>query len=143
MNEVAVARDKKLIVALLSEPTNEAAFASVGLSATAGYARLRDPTFRAEFAAAASEVSSAALTQLKGSTGKVVGKMLSLLDSSNEQIALRAAVALLDNITRRMDDGQNEATEYARLVNSVLAELPDETKRFIAKRLREESGRAG
>lgn len=94
--KAAGARRTAAVLALLTSPTVEAAADLAGVARSTLFAWLREPAFAAELEAARDKAFRGGLAAIKGAATKAAGKLVGLLDSRNEALRLRAALAVLE-----------------------------------------------
>ncbi len=140
MDEVSKARDRRLIEALLTESSNEKAFKAAGVSHTVGYRRLSDPEFRWELRTVVDEFVASGVARLRASQSRAVETLLDLLGDESPQIRLRAAAVLLQTINQRVEEFDEDATNFARAIQQVLKDAPTDMKQFFIERLKAQQG---
>src|SRR2546426_9267878 len=96
-------RQRRAVVALLTQPTTEAAARAAHVGRTAIYEWLRDPIFSTALEAARQEQTVEALNYLRATLLRAVQKLDRLLGSQNENVARLAAVTLLEHGLKAME----------------------------------------
>jgi ACT domain-containing protein len=74
-----------------------------GISKTTFYDWLKNPEFKAEFVRQRQELVDLALHELKTSASEAVGVLRGLLKAEGENIRLRTAQAILDNVLKSIE----------------------------------------
>ena len=96
-------KTETLIAALLSEPTHAAAAAKAGVGEATVQRWLRDPEFLAAYRAARRAVIESAVGRLQQASEKAVTTLERNLACGQPGVEIRAAVAILDNAIRGID----------------------------------------
>jgi hypothetical protein len=95
---------ERAIVSLVTHPTIEAAAAAVGMSRRSLQRWIKEPCFAAALRAARQSVMESTTNRLRNATGKAVDTLETLLDSPKEEIAARAAIAILDRAYKAVEN---------------------------------------
>ena len=140
MNEIAEAKRTRLAEALLTAPTREAAFYSVGISKTQAYTWMADPAFKTQLSLMADELHRAAMERMKAGTDKAIETLLRNMDCGQAPAEVRAAVAYLQILTQRTADAEDNAREFAQAVLDILKSAPEDMRQHFAQKLREKVG---
>ena len=93
-------KQEHAIVALLSQPTVEAAAAECGISPKTLYRWLRDPTFKARYRTARSAVLESAIANLQQITSDAVATLKRNLNAKQPSAQISAAKLIIDNAFR-------------------------------------------
>jgi hypothetical protein len=105
-------KHERLIAALLSEPTHEAAAVKAGVSPATLRRNLNAPAFCTAYRRARRQLVQSAVERLQGAVGQAVDTLRSVAkDGAKDGDRVRAAVALLDHAFRGIDvadEGDNE-----------------------------------
>lgn len=113
-------RQERLLAALIEAPNVEAAAKRAGVSRGSVYNWLRDPTFKAALVRRQGEVFGDALRGLKVAMAAAVSRMVGLLASKDDRLALMAAREVLATALRAheaIDVEERLAEVEARLVD--------------------------
>lgn len=113
-------KQEAAIMALVTEPTIAAAAQKAGVDSRTLHRWKAEEAFAQALRVARSAVMEGANMQLRNASGKAVSTLERLLDSPREDVACRAAVAILSNaykavevedITHRLDDIERRMEE--------------------------------
>lgn len=117
-NDTLTQQQQRAINALLVSPSLTAAAKSTGVARKTLYRWMEDPAFRAALDAAESEVLDGVSRRLLALAEKAADKLDALLDSSNDNVRLRAASVTLDILMRlrELRDVERRLTELERMM---------------------------
>ncbi|MFB5192948.1 hypothetical protein [Alicyclobacillus fastidiosus] len=128
MTELERARYRKIIEALLTNPSNEAAFQEAGISHAKGYALLRNPEFMDELRLVANHTYDATMNRLSGAAGKAFEVLLQCMDSKNDNVRARAVLGyftLMSNPKLTHNDAEiQELREAIQMFTETVKRLP-------------------
>lgn len=101
-------KNEVVIAALLQSPTVAEAARSCGLSHTQVYARLNDPTFKAQYDAAKQEVIQQAITYVQSVTAAAIKRLHDIMldPETAPQIQVNAAESILRNCIKLTEQGE-------------------------------------
>ena len=87
---------------------------------------------------AVDEFVTAANSRLQASQGKAVTTLVELLDDDNPTIRLRASATLLQTVGQRVNEMADDATAFARMLQGVLKEAPEDVRKYVVGELRKQ-----
>lgn len=93
-------KQEDAIVALLSQPTVEAAASECGISPKTLYRWLRDPAFKAQYRTARSAVLESAIATMQQITSEAVDTLKRNLNAEQATAQISAAKLIIDNAFR-------------------------------------------
>ncbi len=102
-SEKLTRKQEQAVAALLSETTVAAAAERPGVNEATLYRWLKQDDFKAAFRAARREVVEKAIAQLQQSSWAASATLLKLLASASDSVRLRAAMAILDQANKGVE----------------------------------------
>ena len=96
-------KEEQAIVALLQQPTLQAAAASVGVSDVTLWRWLQQPDFQARYRAARRQLVEGALANLQQATSEAATTLRRNLTCGVPSVEIRAAVAVLDQAVKAVE----------------------------------------
>lgn len=94
------AKQRRTIAAIITTRTYEDAMRAAGITRQTFYKWLKTAAFRAELTRQLDDFTADAIGQLKSAAVEAVQTLRGLLASENENIQLRAALGIIDQINR-------------------------------------------
>jgi len=94
------AKQRRTIAAIITSRTHEDAMKSAGITRQTFYKWLKVPAFRDELNRQLDDFTADAIGQLKSAAGEAVQTLRGLLASENENVRLRAALGIIDQINK-------------------------------------------
>lgn len=134
MNELDHARRHRLIVALLTERDNDAAFAAAGIPKSTAYRWLKTKEFQLELAAEAQAMLGQGNALLRSAYVDAVRTLVDLMQNSqSETVRMRAAATLVSNANQKavQDEATGAYVELAQRLQELIRKAPKEVKQYF------------
>ncbi len=141
MDDLDAARRQKLIVALLTERDNAAAFAAAGIPARTAYRWMKTRAFQAEMAAAAQSALAHGNGLLRTAYADAVRTLKELMRASDsELIRLRAAATIVANANSKTVQDPADAEHFAGVIFDAIKQAPKEVRDYFKNVLEDGQG---